>query len=80
MWIADQWKDYELLDAMGGERLERWGEYVLRRPDPQIIWHGKKNPRSWDMADGIYKRSSRAQLLYRLKMRKMAHSFCMFYD
>ena len=59
MWIADQWKDYELLDAMGGERLERWGEYILRRPDPQIIWQGHKDRRNWDMADGIYKRSSK---------------------
>ena len=59
MWIADQWKDYELLDAMGGERLERWGQYILRRPDPQIIWQGQKDRRAWDMADGIYKRSSK---------------------
>ena len=38
MWIADKWLDYELLDASDGERLERWGKYILRRPDPQIIW------------------------------------------
>ena len=58
MWIADQWKDYELLDASGGERLERWGSYILRRPDPQIIWNGKKSG-SWNLADGVYKRSSK---------------------
>ena len=34
MWIADNWKDYELLDASGGERLERWGSHILVRPDP----------------------------------------------
>ena len=38
MWVADNWKDYELLDTSDGERLERWGKYVLVRPDPQIIW------------------------------------------
>lgn len=58
MWIADGWKDYELLDASGGERLERWGSYILRRPDPQIIWNGKKS-KSWNLADGVYKRSSK---------------------
>ncbi len=59
MWIADQWKDYELLDASDGERLERWGAYVLRRPDPQIIWKSGSKERSWQCADGVYKRSSK---------------------
>lgn len=36
--LADKWKDYELIDLGGGEKLERWGQYVLRRPDPQVIW------------------------------------------
>ena len=38
MWIADGWKDYELLDCGGGEKLERWGDQILVRPDPQAIW------------------------------------------
>ena len=38
MWIAEQWQDYELLDCGGGEKLERWGEQYLVRPDPQAIW------------------------------------------
>ena len=38
MWISSDWKDYELLDCGGGERLERWGKYLLVRPDPQAIW------------------------------------------
>ena len=38
MWIADQWKDYEVIDCSKGEKLERWGEYILVRPDPQVIW------------------------------------------
>lgn len=58
MWIADQWKDYELTDASGGERLERWGRYVLIRPDPQIIWKNDHKAVEWSRADGIYRRSS----------------------
>ena len=38
MWIADDWKDYEVLDTSDGEKLERWGDYILVRPDPQVIW------------------------------------------
>ena len=38
MFLADQWKDYEILDAGGGEKLERWGKYILRRPDPLAVW------------------------------------------
>ncbi|MBE6667111.1 MAG: SAM-dependent methyltransferase [Ruminococcaceae bacterium] len=59
MWIADNWEDYELIDASGGERLERWGAYVLRRPDPQIIWNGVNKEKRWNNADAIYKRSSK---------------------
>ena len=59
MWIADNWKDYELLDASDGERLERWGKYILRRPDPQIIWNNAAKHRAWKNADAIYKRSSK---------------------
>ena len=36
IWISDQWKDYEVLDTSNGERLERWGKYILVRPDPQV--------------------------------------------
>ena len=38
MWIADQWKDYEVIDTSAGEKLGRWGQYILVRPDPQVIW------------------------------------------
>ncbi|MCQ2456903.1 MAG: class I SAM-dependent methyltransferase [Clostridia bacterium] len=56
MWICDKWEDYELLDASDGERLERWGDYILIRPDPQIIWKsGKKDP-LWKKAHGVYRR------------------------
>ena len=38
MWIADHWNDYEVIDTSLGEKLERWGKYLLVRPDPQVIW------------------------------------------
>lgn len=56
MWIADGWEDYELLDCEGGERLERWGKYILIRPDPQVIWRGERKNPLWKKADGVYKR------------------------
>lgn len=58
MRIAENWTDYELIDCSGGEKLERWGDIVLIRPDPQIIWNTpKKNP-LWRNADARYIRSS----------------------
>ena len=57
MWIADNWKDYEVLDTSTGEKLERWGDYLLVRPDPQVIWESdKKNP-GWRNMNGHYHRS-----------------------
>ncbi len=58
MWINDKWQDYELLDATDGERLERWGDYILIRPDPQVIWKTGKNHPLWRKAHGVYRRSS----------------------
>ncbi len=57
MWCSDNWKDYELIDATDGERLERWGKYILVRPDPQIIWKNAASSSLWSKADGIYRRS-----------------------
>jgi 23S rRNA (cytosine1962-C5)-methyltransferase len=58
MFFAKDWNDYELLDTGGGEKLERWGTYVLRRPDPQIIWPLDKETGAWLKADAHYHRSS----------------------
>jgi 23S rRNA (cytosine1962-C5)-methyltransferase len=58
MWYSENWKDYELLDTSDGERLERWGKYILVRPDPQIIWKGVADHPAWKRADGVYRRSS----------------------
>ena len=57
MWIADKWKDYEVIDCSGGEKLERWGDYILVRPDPQVIWNTPKNNAGWRKKNGHYHRS-----------------------
>ncbi len=59
MWIADNWKDYEVLDTAGGEKLERWGDYLLVRPDPQVIWDSNKQNPGWRKMNGHYHRSSK---------------------
>ena len=58
MEIARNWKDYEILDMANGEKLERWGNVYLIRPDPQIIWKEKTFPSKWKMANARYSRSS----------------------
>lgn len=58
MRYTKDWKDYELLDCSGGERLERWGKVILIRPDPQVIWNTPKEHPMWKHADARYVRSS----------------------
>ncbi len=58
MRAADGWKDYELLDATNGNRLERWGKAILVRPDPQIVWKNGESTADWARADAVYHRSS----------------------
>ena len=58
MNIANEWKDYEILDMASGEKLERWGNIYLVRPDPQIIWKEKSFPKKWNEANAVYNRSS----------------------
>ncbi len=57
MWISDKWSDYALIDSSSGERLERWGKYILRRPDPQVIWQSGKRNHLWNKADAVYSKS-----------------------
>ena len=59
MWIADNWKDYEVLDTSGGEKLERWGDYILVRPDPQVIWNTPHANKGWKQKNGHYHRSAK---------------------
>lgn len=59
MWVADHWKDYEVIDTSKGEKLERWGKYILLRPDPQVLWDTpKKNP-AWKHLNAHYHRSKK---------------------
>lgn len=57
MWIAKNWTDYAVLDCGGGEKLERWGEHILQRPDPQAIWPRSEDDRFWNRAGAVYHRS-----------------------
>lgn len=59
MWVAENWKDYEVIDTSNGEKLERWGKYILLRPDPQVLWNTpKKNP-AWRKLNAHYHRSKK---------------------
>ena len=58
MWIADKWRDFELLDCSKGEKLERWGDYYLVRPDPQAIWETPRRDPHWNSRSARYSRSA----------------------
>ena len=59
MWIADNWKDYEVIDCSKGEKLERWGRFILVRPDPQVIWDTPQTEERWKKKNGHYHRSQK---------------------
>lgn len=59
MWLADRWKDYEVIDCSCGEKLERWSIYILLRPDPQVIWDTPKTNKNWKKLNGHYHRSKK---------------------
>ncbi len=59
MWIANQWNDYEVIDTSNGEKLERWGQYRLVRPDPQVIWNTPRRNPGWKQMNGHYHRSAK---------------------
>ena len=56
MNVANSWEDYEIIDMANGEKLERWKNFYLVRPDPQIIWKDKHYEEKWELADAIYRR------------------------
>ena len=58
MWVSDGWRDYELIDCGGGEKLERWGKHVLVRPEPQAIWQTPRNNPIWRRPAARYARAS----------------------
>ena len=57
MWISDQWQDFELIDCSEGEKLERWGDFFLIRPDPQAIWATPRTDERWNASNARYHRS-----------------------
>ena len=59
MWVADGWEDYEVIDSSNGEKLERWGQYLLVRPDPQVIWDTPKTQKGWKNRNAHYHRSKK---------------------
>ena len=59
MWIAKNWKDYQVIDCSQGEKLERWGKYLLVRPDPQVIWDTPKAEKGWHKHNAHYHRSKK---------------------
>lgn len=58
MWLAKNWKDYEIYETGKGQKLERWGDYLLIRPDPQVLWNTPRSP-LWKKANAIYHRSQK---------------------
>ena len=59
MWLADSWKDYEVIDCSKGEKLERWGDYILVRPDSQVIWDTPRKEKGWHKMNAHYHRSKK---------------------
>lgn len=59
MWISDKWSDYEVIDTSSGEKLERWGDYILVRPDPQVIWDTPHRAPEWKKKNAHYHRSNK---------------------
>jgi 23S rRNA (cytosine1962-C5)-methyltransferase len=78
MIYETNWKDYELIDASDGNRLERWGKYILIRPDPQAIWQ-KKSSDLWGKADAVYRRSSEGGGAWDFK-RKLPEKWVIGYE
>ena len=64
MIVSSNWKDYECLASGDGEKIERWGNVFLRRPDPQIIWKKDNNSKIWNSWDGFYHRSSNGFIIF----------------
>ncbi|MCI6640589.1 MAG: class I SAM-dependent methyltransferase [Pygmaiobacter massiliensis] len=78
MRLADGWKEYELIDATCGNRLERWGETILVRPDPQVVWKFAQKSALWQKADAVYHRSAQGGGRWE-KRRKMADEWKLQY-
>lgn len=76
MKIVRDFKDYEILDMSNGQKLERWNEVILSRPDPQIIWSKKSRPSLWDSVDAKYQRSNTGGGEWHIYNKSMPTSWC----
>ncbi len=79
MWLADNWKDYNLIDSAGGEKLEYWGKILLRRPDPQAIWTEKSETDLWNKTDAWYHRSDKGGGSWQYFNKKMPERWTVNY-
>lgn len=79
MWCAEDWKDYILIDAAGGEKLEYWKNVLLRRPDPQAIWTQKAKTKLWTKTDATYKRSNTGGGHWEIFNKKMPERWTVSY-
>ena len=79
MWLADNWNDYKIIDTCNGEKLEKWGDYVFIRPDPQVIWNYKNDEKAWNSADGRYIRSNKGGGQWDIKTRNLPESWKISY-
>ena len=75
MWLPEKLTDYELIDTSDGTRLERWGEYILSRPDPQVIWKNARRSPCWKKADAVYHRSNKGGGAWDIKNKNMPDSW-----
>ena len=80
MRYTENWKEYELIDATNGNRLERWGDKILIRPDPQIIWNTEAKDIRWKNADGIYHRSNSGGGSWEVKNKDIQTSWNISYN
>ena len=79
MWQTEFWKDYRLIDTSNGEKLEYWGEYLLRRPDPQAIWTNCEKTPLWSKADAVYHRSKSGGGSWEFKNKKLPERWTVKY-
>lgn len=79
MWLAGEWSDYCLADSADGEKLEYWGKYLLRRPDPQAVWEDRDNDALWKKADAWYHRSKSGGGSWEFMNKKLPPSWSISY-
>lgn len=75
MWLPKSLTDYELIDTSDGARLERWGDFILSRPDPQVIWKNTRRSPEWKSADAVYHRSNKGGGAWNIKNKSMPDSW-----